>query len=285
MAKPKKISLAKAASLSMLGLGAASILASIVYTSSILAFTGLGLAFWGAILIYIQPEEYTKKVLLDASVMPSFATLNQIMQELDYKGKAIYLPPKYLKDPETSKVYISKKEDGKLPTRELVLGQKSRLFIKNPKGILLTPLGDELARLLEKRIGTSFTKVDLEYLIRNLPKLFVEDLEIAENIEVQTEFTKVSEKINDSVPLMQMKSDIIHVKITNTIYKDICKAKKNLSNMCNTIGCPTCSAIACIISKAAEKPVVIEKIQISEDGRNVEATYRVLETAETQEGA
>jgi hypothetical protein len=30
------------------------------------------------------------------------ATINQLVQKLNYKGNAVYLPPKYLKDPETS---------------------------------------------------------------------------------------------------------------------------------------------------------------------------------------
>ena len=276
MTKPRKASMPKIASWAMLGLGAASLLASIFYTSSILAFIGLGLLFWAAILIYIQPEEYTKKVLLDSSLLPSLATLNQIMHELDYKGKPIYLPPKYLKDPETSKAYISKQKDGKPPTPELTLEQENRLFIKNPQGMLLTPPGAELTKLMERTVGTSFTKVDLEYLIQNLPKLFIEDLEIAENLEIQTKLNTLAKKIDDSVSLIQTKEDIIHVKITNSIYKDTCKEVEKLPNIHGTIGCPLCSAIACALTKATGKPITIEKIETSEDGKTIEATFRVL---------
>jgi amino acid permease len=44
-------------------LGALSLAISITYESQTLAFIGLGLLFWGAILLFIQPEKYIKKVL------------------------------------------------------------------------------------------------------------------------------------------------------------------------------------------------------------------------------
>jgi len=254
----QKTSLTKATTWSFLGVGSAALFISIVYVSSILAFIGLGLVFWGALLLYIQPEEYTKKVLLDAAVLPSLGTLNQIIHELDYKGKAIYLPPKYLKDPEASKVYIPKQKEGKLPTPEHILKQESPLFLKNPQGILLTPPGSQLTKLFEKTLDTSFAKTDLQYVTQNMPKLFIEDLEIAENLEIET------------------KHDLIHVKITNSILNDICNENRKLSQVYGTIGCPLCSAIACALTKATGKPITIEMIQTSEDDKIIEATYRIL---------
>jgi hypothetical protein len=82
----------------MLLLGTASLAASIGYNSSILAFIGLGLAFWGAVLLYIRPEEYTKKTLLEAALSSSLVTLDQMIKELGYTGDATYLPPKYFTD-------------------------------------------------------------------------------------------------------------------------------------------------------------------------------------------
>jgi len=286
--KKHKIRSARAISWTLLGVGAAALITSVVYVSSILAFIGLSLVFWGAILLYIQPEEYIKKALLDAAVLPSLTTLNQIMQELDYKGKAVYLPPKYLKDPEANKIYIPKQKDGKLPTPELILKQERQLFIKNPKGTLLTPPGAELTKLFEKTLGTSFTKVDPEYLQQSLPKLLIEDLEIAEDVEMEIgiKYAKAAKKMTDSVSMITpSKYDGIHVKITNSILQDIWKETRKHSHLYSKIGCPICSAIACALTKATGKPITIEKIQPSTDGKIIEATYRVLETTEPQEHA
>jgi len=276
---------AKVASWTLLGVGAAALITSIVYVSSILAFIGLSLVFWGAILLYIQPEEYTKKAILEAAVLPSLATLNQLMQELDYKGKAVYLPPKYFENPEANKIYIPKQKHGKPPTPELILKQESQLFIKNPQGILLTPPGAQLTKLFEKTLETSFTKVDLEYLQQNLPKLLIEDLEIAENLEIETKNRKAAKEITGSVSLIETTRDTIHVKITNSILQDIWKEDRKLSHLYSKIGCPICSAIACTLTKATGKPVTIERIQPSQDGKIIEADYRVLKTTEPQEQA
>ena len=192
-----KISLTKAIIWAFFSIGAIALLTSLVYVSSILAFIGLGLVFWGAILLYIQPEQYVKKAILDATVTPLVATLNQIIQELNYKGNAIYLPPKYLKNPDASKVYISKQKDGKLPEYELILKHENQLFFENPQGILLTPPGASLSKLFEKRLVTSFAKTDLKYVIQNMPKLFIEDLEIAENIEIETEYNTIKIRITN----------------------------------------------------------------------------------------
>lgn len=262
----------KVASWTLLGVGVAALIISIIYASSILSFIGLGLLFWGAILLYIRDQEYTRKVLLDASVLPSLTTINQLVQKLNYKGNAVYLPPKYFEDPETTKIYIPKQENTSLPKPEQTKKYEKRLLVGNPKdilGILLTPPGAELTRLFEKTLKTSFTRVDLEHLQRDLPKLFVEDLEIAEDLEIQI--------IGDSASSIKTKKGTIHVKITNSIYKDIHKETRELPHICDQIGCPICSAIACAIAKSSDKLVTIEKTECTEDGKIIEAYYRIIE--------
>jgi len=267
----------------LLALGLTALTVSVIYESTILAFIGLGLTFWGALTLYIASEKYVKQTLLDSTTIPSLTNLNQILSELKYQGKGIYLPPKYLRDFETTKIFIAKNESTKLPTPEEIQQQEDKTFLKNPEAALITPLGLSLSKLFEKTLGTTFTKVDLEYLQQNLPKLFIEDLEIAENLEIETEYSKDADKITDSVSETQTENDIIHVKTTNSIYKDICEEARKLPHTCGTIGCPLCSAIACALTKATGKPIIIEKIQPSEDGKIIEATYRVLETTEPQE--
>ena len=260
----RKTNLTKAITWTFLGIGAITLFVSIIYVSSILAFIGLGLVFWGAILAYIKPEQYTKKAILDSTLIPSLAILNQIIQGLNYEGKAIYLPPKYLKDPGASKVYISKQKDGKLPKPELTLKHENKLFFENPQGILFTPPGAQLSNLFEKRLETNFAKTDLKYVTQNMPRLIIDDLEIAENIEIETENNKIK------------------ITITNSTFKEAHKENNKLSQIYHSIGCPLSSAIACTLTKATGKPITIENIQPSEDGKIIEATYRILGKIETK---
>jgi hypothetical protein len=260
----RKILPARAVGLTLLGIGAIALTVSIIYVSSILAFVGLGLVFWGIIVTYIQTEEYVKETLLQATVLSSLATLDQMTQEMNCTGKAVYLPPKYFTDPEASKVYVPKQKDGKLPTPEQIQNQETRFLIENPQGILVTPPGAGLTRLFEETLGTRFTRVDLKYLQQNMPKLFIEDLEIAQNFEMQIENNKIL------------------VKIENSAYKNLTEKVEKLSNVYSLLGCPVSSAIACALAKATGKPIIIENQRTSEDGIKMEIEYRVLEEEQTE---
>jgi hypothetical protein len=261
----------------MLLLGIVALLASVIYTSSILAIIGLGLVFWGAILLYVEPEEHIRKVILDALILPSLMTLNRIVDELDYKGDATYLPPRYFQNPENSKIYIPKQKDAHLPTPEQIQRYENQIFIKSPQALLLTPPGAELTRLFEKRLKTSFNNVDLNHLQQNLPRLFTEDLEIAENLKIEIPPKQVlARRTSDSLSLVQAEYYMVHVRITDPICKEICEESNKLTHICGRIGCPICSSIGCALTKATGAPVMIEIAQTSKDEKTIEVVYRVL---------
>ena len=145
-----RLTLQKTVGIVMLLLGLIALILATVYSSSIPAFIGLGLTFWGIILLYIQTEEYTKNTVLDATAISLLTTLNQTIQELDYKGKAVYLPPKYLNDPEATKAYVPRLRTGRLPPPEQTQNLETQTSQRNTQGMLITPPGAELARLFEK---------------------------------------------------------------------------------------------------------------------------------------
>jgi hypothetical protein len=261
----------------MLLLGTISLAASIVYNSSILAFTGLGLVFWGAVLLYIRPEEYTKKTLLEAALSPSLTTLNQMIQELGYEGDETYLPPKYFADPETTKIYISKQKSAVLPTPEQIQNYEKQPVARTTQGILLTPPGIQLSRLVEKSLGTTFIKTDLKSLQEKLPKLFIEDLEIAENLEMEAENSPTERKKDDPASATQTNNTTIRAKMTKPIIGTVLKDTEGFSQPTSSIASPVCSAIAIALTKASGKPVRITDTKSSEDGNIIEATYKVME--------
>jgi len=243
--------------------GTIALVTSIVYSSSILAFTGLGLTFWGALLLYVKPTKYVKASLLDSTAISSLKTIDQIITDLNYRGKAIYLSPRYIKDLKGGKVFIPSKNNLGIPAVEEVAEEK--VFLKNPKGMCLTPPGLGLVNLYEKELGKVFSKVDLNYLQNNLPKLFTEDLEIAEDLEIN------------------IKDDMIRAKITGSVNKDLCNEARKLPNICGSVGCPLCSSIAIALTRATGKSVIIEKTEVPKDGETIEANFRLLETPESEE--
>jgi len=261
----------------MLLLGTISLTASIGYNSSILAFIGLGLVFWGAILLYIKPAEYARKTLMEAVLSPSLTTLNQMIQDLGYKGDATYLPPKYFANPENTKIYISKYKHTNIPTPEQIQNYENQPIARTTQGLLITPLGIQLVKLLEESLGTSFIKTDLKNLQQKLPKLIIEDLEIAENLEIQEQNGQTERKEDPSASGTQMKNTTIHAKISRPIFGNMLKDAEDPTQLASSITCPVCSAIAMAITKATGKPVRITDTKSSEDGNVIETTYEIIE--------
>jgi hypothetical protein len=276
-----RITSTRVAIVTMLLLGTISLIASIGYNSSTLAFIGVGLVFWGGVLLYIRPQEYTKNVLLEAVLSPSLTTLYQMIRELGYKGDTTYLPPKYFANPETIKVYISRYKGRRLPTPEQTQLYDSQAIVRTPFGLLITPPGIQLSRLLEKSHGTSFIRTDFKSLQKDLPKIFVENLEIAENLELQV-LIPGKEDYSASYTEMKsvgvrIKSTTVHARITKPIYNTAFKGPEESPQTTSSVGCPVCSAIAIAITKATCKPVRITDIKSSEDGNTLEANYKILE--------
>jgi len=243
--------------LTLVFFGILALAGSMIFVASILAFIGLGLTFWGFLFLLLKQETYVKSTLLDSTATRSLENLDRILRELEFEGKGVYLPPKYLKDFKSGIVYVSKKKGNKVPPLEEKLEEKT--FSSNPNGLFIVPPGLDLTNLFEKEMGTDFIRTDLQELQDILPSLFVENLEIAQDLE------------------FNMEDNLVNVKITDSVYKNFCKQAQKLSNICNSIGCPLCSSIACALTRATGKPVVIEKSEYSENDKTINVQYRVLE--------
>ena len=272
-----KITAVGSAEVTMLLLSAISLAGSVRYDSSTLAFIGLGLLFWGAVLLYIRPEEYMKKVLLEAALSPSLTTVNQLIQELGYTGDATYLPPRFFTNPETTMICVSEYRHASLPTPEQVQPYEGQPVARTPQGLLLTPSGAQLSILLEKSLGKSFLQTDLENLRRNLPRLFIEDLEIVQDLEIQAQNDMTEEKEYDKAFVNQVKSTRVSIMITKPIPRVLFTEADDSRQPTGLIGGPICSAVAIALAKAAGKPVRIRAVKSSEDGNTVVATYDIVE--------
>jgi len=265
--------LSKTIGLILLILGTIGLLGAIVYSSTIPALFGLGLIFWGIILTYIQTSEYTRTTIIDATVIPLLTTLDETLKTLDYTGKAVYLPPKYLNAPETTKIYISKHDNGILPKPETTQELELQPSHTNEQGTLITPPTADLTKLFETTLGTSFLNLDLEDLQKRLPKVLIEDLEVMTDIELKPVCNDETKKTIES---SKTDYDKILVKFTTTTYKNICKKANELSTIHENVGCPLTSALASALAKTTGKPVSIEKQEVSEDGKTTQTEYLIL---------
>jgi hypothetical protein len=240
----------------MLTIGAALVALSVLNASSFLAIFGVSIAFWSAILLYITPTKHVPLTLLNASTDANASNIERLLIEHNLAEKGVYLPPKNLENLESSLVFVPNTPKTTLPTPEET---SEKLFSEQKTGLFLTPLGFSLSRLFEQELGTSFTKIDLPHMQRTISKLLVQDMEIAENAQIQ---------IQDRT---------ITVEITGSIFNTLCQETNSQPRTHEQVGCLLASAIACALAKATGKPITIQKETQDPETKITQIKYRMEE--------
>jgi hypothetical protein len=244
--------------------GALSLGFSVYSNSSTLAFIGLGLAFWGALFFFVRPIRYVRSTLLDSTAVSSYSTIDRIIKDLNYKGKSYYIPPypkdvylpDYLKGLKDMIVFISADSDTGMPTIEEMAERK--FFLESPKGICVAPPGLGMLTQFENEIKRDLTKLDINELCEIIPKLILEDFELAKEVE------------------MQPKDGQVYLRIVDPIYKNLYGKEEKLKSV-HFLGSPLVSAVACAIAKTTGKIVTIQKDEVSPDGQAIQTWYRIVE--------
>jgi len=243
--------------------GILSLLVAVYKQSEVLAFIGLGLTLWGVLFFLVRPVMYVRGSLLNPASEPLYSTIDRILNDSKYEGRALYVPPypkraylpEHLKGLKETVVFIPAGSDTvPPPIEEMATG---KFMTQNPKGILITPPGSDLMDQLEKTARIDFTKTSLEDLCDILPQQILENFQLAKEIEMKAENNQIQLKISDS--------------IYTDLYRD--ETLKSLK----LLGCPLVSAVACAIAKATGKTVSLQKITTSPDAKTVEVSYSLVE--------
>jgi len=248
--------------------GALVLSASFLASSTVLAFIGLSLIFWGALFLFVKPVKFVRSSLLDFTAASSYATIDRITEDLNYKGRPIYIPPypkeaylpEYLKGLKEMIVYIPPharaQDTTAMPTIEEMA--KRQFLLQNPKGICIVPPGYGLINLFEKELKTEFTQIDVERLCSSLPTIIVDSLELAREFEINQE------------------NNIFHLKAIDSVYKALYSSEQSFKSI-HSIGCPLTSAVACALAKTTGKLVTIVRDAVSPDLKTIEVWYQTLE--------
>lgn len=252
--------------------GIIALISSIFINSSIIALIGLGLIFWGSILIFITNEKYVKKNITIASIFPSINQINKIITELNYNGKTIFLPPKNLKDFDDCKVFIQKNRNSD-PSVLYDFKQKTdHIIITKPNGLLLEPIGSSILKIFEENLNTSFTNIDLKFLKKYLPNVIIDDLELASNFEIN-ELDKDSSKEFFNSLKNNQDFKILEVKIKDSIYLQFYEEITENLHSQNSLIDPLISAVGCSLAKAIGKPIIINEIKLSKKNQIIKIFF------------
>jgi hypothetical protein len=234
------------------GLGGLSLIVSVIFTSTVLAFIGLGLTFWGALLLFIRPRYYVRTDLMDSTALSSLRTIDRVITGLGYNEKGIYIP---VGNPEKTVVFVSSQPLKGIPKAAQV---ENQTFVKDPEGITIVPPGMALANLFEKELGVKFDEWSLEKMTERLPKLLIEDLEMVQDCTIKIDGDRVSFRFVESV------------------FSEFCDLLKGSTKVCSSLGCPMCSAMACILAQVTHRPVKFDEDKYTVDGTAIESSYSLL---------
>jgi len=243
--------------------GVLLLIVSYVFASATLALIGLSLTFWGVLFFFVKSTKFVKNNVLDASILPSYKSLDRIFADLKYNGKALYIPP-YPKDaylPEhlggmkDQIVFISDKDSTTTPSIE-EMAQK-HFLVKNPKGVCIIPPGSGLVNVFEKELGIDLTKIDRESFNDYLSTAIVSNLELATAFKIEQE------------------DELFHVTITNSVYRNLYSKDQNLKSV-QLVGCPLASAISCALAMTTGKCVTIAETKFSLDLKTIELWYQLV---------
>lgn len=255
MAKLKTSFLIRVVTAILIVLGIIVTTISAFYISSFLAILGITLIFWGAILLYLTPTKQVPLELVMAAAEPSTQNIQRIIEQYRLSQQAIYLPPKNLQNVESSLIFIPNKPQTPLPQPE----ENNQQFTNTAhNGVFITPPGLALSKLFEQQIGTSFTQTDLSQIQEILPKLLIEDMEITETVEIETN------------------QNTITISLTKNILNPT-NQEQNQPSPNNQIGNLLSSAIACALAKATGKPITIKQETFDKTTKTTTLTYQMKE--------
>jgi hypothetical protein len=250
-------------SLFLLGIGALSLIESIIVESPVIAFIGLSLTFWGVLFLFIKPVRFVRGTLLDFMALTPYSTVDRIIFDLNYKGKAFYIPPypkevylpDHLKGLKDMVVFISADVSKKMPPIEDLA--KRRFLLQHPRGICVTPPGLGLLTLFEEEIGKDFSEIDIDELPMSLSELIIANFHLARDIKL--EILPKKARLSVEKPLY------------GSLYKN-----RELKSL-RMLGDPLVSAVACAIAKSSGKIVMIEREETIENGERIAVTFRFVE--------
>jgi hypothetical protein len=214
------------------------------FSQQIAAFIGLGLTFWGAIFALARSRKYVESRLLDSAASPGYATIDRMMNDLKFAGRAYYLPaypqdvflPEYLHSLKDPVVFISESFDGRPSVDELAAG---RFLSSKTQGVFLASPGSGLVEQLERQLKMDFSKINLQELVTILPRSLTDIFNLAKTVD------------------MAITPDGVTFRASGLLYESFYRPQTPQKSV-SVLGCPVVSAVASALAKTSGKTVIIK---------------------------
>jgi hypothetical protein len=244
----------------LIGVGGASLAASYFADSVILTLAGLGLVFWGVIMLYISPQRFIPEKLFGSMAISTTKTIDRLLVSMNYGGRTVFLHPKHLKGLSQGYIFIpyEDKDRNVLPSDEALAEEK--FVYENPRGIFMIAPSQGIVELIEKEIDSNLATLDMAYIKENLPKLLVNNFRLIDSMSIEE---------NHGFVRVRMEGESA-AKVCSTVTKETTVGKH--------FGCPLCASLGLIFSKVTGRPVSIEESSVNEVESSISTAFKTLET-------
>jgi hypothetical protein len=198
---------------------------------------GIGGVFLGVVVLTFSTSDYIKYDAFKAVVQPYHKLTRDIVDALELKNKAVFLPP-YNNLPDGG-VFIPLHEDFDIDLAKL---DNNTMFItdvgrEREMGLLLIPLGRELMNEYESYSEMDFTNAGLNVV--ESASAVLRSLGLAKSVTVE-----------ESEDMIKVYVDGVRVNTCSTA--------------CEQIACPICSSILRAIAKSLQELIIVESFKFKD---------------------
>jgi len=225
-------------------------------SASVLMMVGIGALFVGAVTVFLNTERFISQKVAEDLNLSSVIVVDDLLRDLRVKNRGVYLPSSMTGT--NVKVFIPLRREYEVPAKVHLAEDRAFLIdLANPaqEGVLLKPLGYHLFAHTTRDLKVDWRDASIETegaeepqqeqqdtLAEKLQDVLVKGLELADKVDVSQNDGELS------------------VRLHNTPYTGTCQSiGEEAPQVCEQIGCPLCSMIACIYTEYADTASVLEE--------------------------
>ena len=233
--------------------------------ANVLMMVGIGALFVGAVTMFLNTERFISQKVAEDLNLSSVTVVDDLLRDLRVKNKGVYIPSS--RTGTTVKVFIPLRQEFDVPAQARLAEDRAFLIdLAEPaqEGILLKPLGYHLFRHTSEDLKADWKAAptgaegaeepteaseqgDNASFAESLQDVVVKGLELADKVTVSENDGRLS------------------VRLHNTSYARMCESlREDAPQVCEQIGCPLCSLIACAYTEHTDVATVIEETHCEE---------------------
>jgi hypothetical protein len=234
--------------------------------ASLLLMVGVTSMFVGTVIVFINTEPFINQRVAEDLNVSSVIVLDNLLRDLRLRNKGVYIPSS--KAGGVTKIFIPLKRAYELPP-EAKMKQDRAFVVGLPKpaqeGVLLLPLGYHLYRYTIEELKVAW-KDESRAGAADAQPIGIRSHEKSFGDKLRTVFVKGLE-IADRVNVTECDGGL-RVRLSDSPFAAMCQRLfEEAPQVCEQIGCPLCSLVACIYTERTDAEIIIESAQ--SDGNDI----------------